>query len=106
MDKPEPPDAQPDDEASGAERRAAHRAGWDARLLPTLTAEWQSANVIAAALGEPQPRVLERLKDMATRGLIERRIWRVPPAQPARKKKKRPRIHSAQFEAHFRLPPS
>jgi hypothetical protein len=33
------------------ERRAAFRASWDVRLLPFLTAEWQSADAVADAMG-------------------------------------------------------
>jgi hypothetical protein len=92
------PDAQ-----SGDARRAAFRAGWDARLLPRLTPQWQSSAAIALALGEKPATVLERLKDMLDRNLVERRVVKAVPSKPT-KSGKRPRIHTARFEAHFRLP--
>ncbi|HEY5348500.1 MAG TPA: hypothetical protein VIJ64_02175 [Candidatus Lustribacter sp.] len=91
------------DAQSGAARRAAFRAGWDSRLLPLLTAEWQSSAAIANALGEKPATVLERLRDMLDRQLVERRIVKAVPSKPT-KSGKRPRIHTARFEAHFRLP--
>jgi hypothetical protein len=91
------------DAPSGAARRAAFRAGWDARLLPLLSAEWQSSATIAKALGEKPATVLERLRDMLDRQLVERRIVKAVPSKPT-KSGKRPRIHTARFEAHFRLP--
>ena len=84
------------------ERRAAFQAGWDARLLPLLTAEWQSSAAIAARLGEKPAGVLERLKDMLGRDLVQRRIVKAVPSKPT-KSGKRPRVHTARFEAHFRL---
>jgi predicted ArsR family transcriptional regulator len=47
---------------------------WDKRLLPVLTDEWQSADVIAARLHANHFTVLARLKDMMRRNLVERRI--------------------------------
>jgi hypothetical protein len=87
---------------SSEERRAAFRAGWDQRLLPLLTAEWQSSVTIAKALGEKPATVLERLKDMLDRDLVERRVVKAVPSKPT-KSGKRPRIHTARFDAHFRL---
>jgi hypothetical protein len=89
---------------SADERRAAFRAGWDTRLLPVLTAEWQSADALALAIGAPKATVLARLKDMSTRGLAERRIVKFT-VKKARKSVKRPRVHTARFEAQFRLAP-
>ncbi len=95
-----------DDAASPApssdERRAAFRAGWDQRLLPLLKPEWQSSVTIAKALGEKPATVLERLKDMLERNLVERRVVKAVPSKPT-KSGKRPRIHTARFEAQFRL---
>lgn len=86
-------------------RRAAFQAAWDARLLPHLTPEWQASGAIAKRLGEKPATVLERLKDMLERGLVERRIVKARASKPG-KAGKRPRIHTARFEAHFRLPPA
>ncbi len=83
------------------ERRAAFRAGWDLRLLPLLTNDWQSADALAEAIGEPKATVLARLKDMSTRALAERRIVKFT-VKKARKSVKRPRVHTARFEAQFR----
>jgi hypothetical protein len=83
-------------------RRAAFQAGWDARLLPLLTKEWQPSVAIATAVGEKPATVLERLKDMLERNLVERRVVKAVPSKPT-KSGKRPRIHTARFEAHFRL---
>ena len=91
------------DAQSSEARRAAFQAGWDSRLLPLLTTEWQSSVSIAKALGEKPATVLERLKDMLDRGLLERRVVKAVPSKPT-KSGKRPRIHTARFEAHFRLP--
>lgn len=88
---------------TGATRRAAFQAGWDARLLPLLTTQWQSSVALAKALGEKPATVLERLKDMLERELVERRVVKAVPSKPT-KSGKRPRIHTARFEAHFRLP--
>jgi hypothetical protein len=93
----------PRDAQSSEARRAAFRAGWDARLLPLITHEWQSSLAIATQLGEAPATVLERLKDMLTRNLIERRIVKAVPSKPT-KSGKRPRVHTARFDAHFRLP--
>jgi hypothetical protein len=84
-------------------RRAAFQAGWDSRLLPLLTPEWQSSITLAKTLTEKPATVLERLKDMLDRGLVERRVVKAVPSKPT-KTGKRPRIHTARFEAHFRLP--
>ena len=84
-------------------RRAAFRAGWDSRLLPLLTSEWQSSVSLAKTLTEKPATVLERLKDMLDRGLVERRVVKAVPSKPT-KTGKRPRIHTARFEAHFRIP--
>jgi hypothetical protein len=92
-------------EETSATRRAAFQAGWDARLLPLLTAQWQSSIVIAKAVGEKPATVLERLKDMLEREIVERRVVKAVPSKPT-KSGKRPRIHTARFEAHFRLPHS
>lgn len=95
------------DEPSAAQssdpRRAAFQAGWDARLLPLLTTEWQSSVSLAKTLTEKPATVLERLKDMLDRGLVERRVVKAVPSKPT-KTGKRPRIHTARFEAHFRIP--
>jgi hypothetical protein len=88
---------------TGDARRAAFQAAWDARLLPLLTAEWQSSVSVAKAIGEKPATVLERLKDMLERNLVERRVVKAVPSKPT-KSGKRPRIHTARFEAHFRLP--
>jgi hypothetical protein len=89
-----------------AERRAAFQAAWDIRLVPVLSSEWQSSDEIAERIGEAKATVLARLKDMATRGLAERRIVKFTikrPQNPNRKKPaKRPRVHTAKFEAQFR----
>jgi hypothetical protein len=61
------PDA--DDETAGS---------WDDRLLPILTDEWQSADVLAARLHAKHFTVLARLKDMLRRNLVERRIVQHP----------------------------
>jgi len=92
-----------DDAQTGEARRAVFQAGWDARLLPLLTPQWQSSSVIAMAAGEKPAKVLERLKDMLERNLVERRVVKAVPSKPT-KSGKRPRIHTARFEAHFRLP--
>jgi hypothetical protein len=95
-------DPAPDPSSSEA-RRAAFQAGWDARLLPLLTCEWQPSAAVAKTLGEKHATVLERLKDMAERALIERRVVKVRGSKPT-KSGKRPRVHTAKFEAQFRLP--
>jgi hypothetical protein len=95
-------------EATPEARRAAFQAAWDARLLPLLTLEWQSADAVAESIGESKPTVLARLKDMTSRSLAERRIVKFAikrPPNPNRKKPaKWPRVHTARFEAQFRLP--
>jgi len=98
-------DANASQTQSSDPRRAAFQAGWDARILPLLTADWQSSVVIAKRLGEKPATVLERLKDMLERGLADRRIVKAVPSKPT-KSGKRPRVHTARFEAHFRLPQS
>ena len=95
------PDESPDVQSS-AERRAAFQAGWDVRLLPLLTGEWQSSIAIAKQLDQKPATVLERLKDMLERDLVERRVVKAVPSRPT-KSGKRPRIHTARFEAQFRL---
>jgi hypothetical protein len=96
---------EPVDAASSDARRAAFQAGWDSRLLPLLTPQWQSSVSLAKSLGEKPATVLERLKDMLDRNLVERRVVKAVPSKPT-KSGKRPRIHTARFEAHFRLPQS
>jgi hypothetical protein len=54
-------------------------------------------------MNEKPATVLERLKDMMESGLCERRVVKAVPSKPT-KTGKRPRIHTARFEAHFRLP--
>ena len=98
------PDQLPDPTSSEA-RRATFQAGWDARLLPVLTAAWQPSKTVADALGAKHATVLERLKDMLARGLVERRVVKAVPSKPT-KSGKRPRVHTARFEAQFRLPRS
>ena len=71
--------------------------------MPVLTHEWQSSVSIAKLLGEKPATVLERLKDMLDRNLVERRVVKAVPSKPT-KSGKRPRIHTARFEAHFRVP--
>lgn len=51
---------------------------WDERLLPLLTADWQSVDAIAAGAHAPQFTVLARLKGMLRRNLVERRIVKHP----------------------------
>lgn len=84
-------------------RRAAFQAAWDARILPLLTEQWQSSVAIAKTLAEKPATVLERLKDMLDRNLVNRKIVKAVPSKPT-KSGKRPRVHTARFEAHFRLP--
>lgn len=90
------------DAAAREARRTAFRAAWDARLLPLLSSEWQASAAIAKAVGEKPATVLERLKDMLERDLVERRVVKAVPSKPT-KSGKRPRIHTARFEAQFRL---
>jgi hypothetical protein len=92
-------DAQPSDA-----RRAAFQAQWDSRLLPLLTTEWQSSASIALQIAEKPATVLERLQDMRERNLVERRVVKAVPSKPT-KSGKRPRVHTARFEARFRLLP-
>jgi len=56
----------------------AAASNWDDRLLPLLTADWQSADVIAARAHAQQFTVLARLKDLLRRNLVERRIVKHP----------------------------
>jgi hypothetical protein len=93
----------PPDPTTSEARRAAFQAGWDARLLPLLTTEWQPSAALAKAAGEKHATVLERLKNMLDRGIIERRVIKAVPSKPT-KSGKRPRVHTARFEAQFRLP--
>ena len=96
-----------DSTTSPEERRAAFQAGWDARLLPFLTPDWQSADALAEKAGAPKATVLARLKDMAVRNVAERRIVKFTVKKPPTNRKKpakRPRVHTARFEAQFRLP--
>jgi predicted transcriptional regulator len=53
-------------------------SSWDDRLLPLLTADWQSVDSIAARAHAQQFTVLARLKDMLRRNLVERRIVKHP----------------------------
>jgi len=91
-----------DESREAQTRRAAFQAGWDARLLPLLTTEWQSSAALAKAAGEKPATVLARLKEMLERNLVERRVVKAVPSKPT-KSGKRPRIHTARFEAQFRL---
>jgi hypothetical protein len=93
----------PLDPTTSEARRAAFQAGWDARLLPLLTPEWQASAAIAKAAAAKHATVLERLKNMLDRGIIERRVIKAVPSKPT-KSGKRPRVHTARFEAQFRLP--
>lgn len=88
---------------SPAALREAYRAAWKARLLPVLTDEWQSADAIAAGLGEARHTVLERLKDLLPPGLAERRIVRIAAPVPAKPPKKK-RRNTMLLQAQFRLP--
>jgi DNA-binding MarR family transcriptional regulator len=91
------------DDLSPEERRARHRAEWEARLMPIMTAEWQSAAAIAAALGAKVTSVHERLNDAVKKGLIERRIvTNRQPAPPSRKRRRQ--RHVRKLEAQYRLP--
>jgi hypothetical protein len=95
---------QPTDAIDPEARRAQHRASWFERLDPFLTDEWQSVEAIAQRIGEPRHTVLARLKDMAEADLADRRVVQLAKKTPPGKKKKtrRPKIHTAQFEAQFR----
>lgn len=91
------------EDLSPDERRARHRSEWEARIIPVLGAEWQSAATIAAALGAKAATVHERLNDMLKKGLVERRIvTNRAPAPPTRKRRKQ--RHVRRLEAQFRLP--
>ena len=88
---------------SPEERRARHRAEWEARILPVMRAEWQSAATIAALLGAKVTSVHERLNDAVKKGLIERRIvTNRQPAPPSRKRRRQ--RHIRKLEAQYRLP--
>jgi hypothetical protein len=65
-----------DPEDFAAARRAETRRAWDARLRTALTFEWQSSKQIATTLNATHGTVLERLKDMMRRGLVERKLVR------------------------------
>jgi DNA-binding MarR family transcriptional regulator len=91
------------EELSPDERRARHRSEWEARIIPALSAEWQSAATIAAALGAKAATVHERLNDMLKKNLVERRIvTNRAPAPPTRKRRRQ--RHVRRLEAQFRLP--
>ena len=83
-------------------RRAEYQAGWETRLGPLLTDEWQSADALALRLGAKQATVLARLKDMIRRKLAERRIVEKPrpPAKPTKKRKSKRRMNI--YQAEFR----
>lgn len=91
------------EDATEDARRTDFLAGWDARLLPVLTDEWQSADAIALKLGAKQPTVLARLKDMMRRNLAERRIVEKPrPVVVTKRKKSKRRMNV--YSAEFRRP--
>jgi DNA-binding MarR family transcriptional regulator len=91
------------EELSPDERRARHRSEWEARIIPALSTEWQSAATIAAALGAKAATVHERLNDMLKKNLVERRIvTNRAPAPPTRKRRRQ--RHVRRLEAQFRLP--
>ena len=91
------------DDLTPEERRARHRAEWEARIMPVLTAEWQSAAAVAAAVGAKASSVHERLNDAFKKGLIERRIVTSrAPAPPSRKRRRQ--RHIRKLEAQYRLP--
>lgn len=54
--------------------RAAYRARWHARLEPQLTAAWRSSTDMAAALGETNAKVLERMRDLVDAGIAQRYV--------------------------------
>jgi hypothetical protein len=83
-------------------RRAEYQAGWEMRLGPLLTDEWQSSDALALKLGAKQATVLARLKDMMRRNLAERRIVEKPrpPAKPTKKRKSKRRMNI--YQAEFR----
>jgi DNA-binding Lrp family transcriptional regulator len=54
--------------------RAAYLARWRARLEPQLTAAWRSSDDIAAALGETNAKVLERMRDLVDAGIAQRQV--------------------------------
>ncbi len=72
-------------------------SGWDAKLLPLLTDDWQSADALAARLKAPQFTVLARLKDLMRRNLIERRLVKKPGPAPKRPDGKRVQPMQAEF---------
>jgi hypothetical protein len=67
-------------------------SSWDDRLLPLLTADWISVDLIAARAHAKQFTVLARLKDMLRRNLVERRIVN----HPTKKHEGRP-VQQAEF---------
>jgi hypothetical protein len=67
-------------------------SSWDDRLLPLLTDDWQSVDLIAARAHTKQFTVLARLKDMLRRNLVERRIVK----HPTKKHEGRP-VQQAEF---------
>jgi hypothetical protein len=86
-------------------RRDAYRKEWDAKLLPLLSREWQSTFSLAYKLHAKNATILERLKDMMARELVERRVVRqpakplvIPPGKRVRFRKRR-----GILEAQFRL---
>ncbi len=72
-------------------------AGWDAKLLPLLTDDWQSADALAARLKAPQFTVLARLKDLMRRNLAERRLVKKPGPAVKRPDGKRAQPMQAEF---------
>ena len=93
------------DDLSPEERRTRHRAEWEARIMPVMRTEWQSAAAIAALLGATAAGVHERLNDAVKKGLIERRIVTNRQAAPPSRKRRRQR-HVRRLEAQYRLPPA
>ena len=92
------------DDLTPEERRTRHRAEWEARIMPVMTAEWQTAAAIAVTLGAKASSVHERLNDAFKKGLIERRIvTNRQPAPPSRKRRRQ--RHIRKLEAQYRLPP-
>lgn len=63
-------------------RRLAYRKAWYDRLLPELAPhEWRWSAEIAAHLGEPNEKVLERLRDLVAAGVVERHVRRLSGAR-------------------------
>jgi len=71
--------------------------GWDAKLLPLLSDEWQSADALALRLKAPQFTVLARLKDLMRRNLVERRLTKKPGPPVKRPDGKRAQPMQAEF---------